>query len=52
MSMNKIVIPDAAIRDFNERYGKYLPKDKPKAPTVDEDELYLKYFVESNNGER
>ena len=50
--MNKIVIPDAAIKDFNRRYGKYLPKNKPKAPVVNEDELYLKYFVENNNGER
>ena len=47
--MNKIVIPDAAIRDFHRRYDKYLPKPKPAPPLIDEDELYLKYFVGGNN---
>lgn len=39
---NKIVIPDAAIREFNEKYGKYLPKPKNNTPPyVDEDAMYL-----------
>ena len=41
---NKIVIPDAAIREFNAKYGKYLPKPKPNLsppPWLDEDAMYL-----------
>lgn len=41
---DKIVIPDAAIEDFNRRYAKYLPKPKSRPMLVDEDELYLKHF--------
>ncbi len=44
MSHDKIVIPDAAIREFNEKYGKYLPKPTPNLspPTwLDEDAMYL-----------
>lgn len=41
---SKIVIPDAAIRAYNEKYGKYLPKPKPnlRPPAwIDEDVMYL-----------
>ena len=42
MSHDKIVIPDAAIREFNEKYGKYLPKPNTNVPPViDEDAMYL-----------
>lgn len=44
MSHDKIVIPDAAIREFNAKYGKYLPKAKPtlRPPEwIDEDAMYL-----------
>ena len=39
---NKIVVPDAAIREYNKKYGKYLPKPKTNVPPViDEDAMYL-----------
>ena len=41
---NKIVIPDAAIREYNEKYGKYLPKSAKRLElplVVDEDAMYL-----------
>ena len=38
---NKIVVPDAAIREYNEKYGKYLPKIKHVPVPVDEDAMYL-----------
>ena len=39
---NKIVVPDAAIREFNKKYGKYLPKPNTNVPPViDEDAMYL-----------
>lgn len=42
MYHDKIVIPDAAIREFNEKYGKYLPKPNTNVPPViDEDAMYL-----------
>jgi len=43
MSQGKIVVPDAAIREFNAKYGKYLPKTKPVVSPpqwVDEDLMY------------
>ena len=49
MSHDKIVIPDAAIREFNEKYGKYLPKPKKsnKPPEwIDEDAMFLKYILD------
>jgi len=49
MSHDKIVIPDAAIREFNKKYGKYLPKPKKsnKPPEwIDEDEMFLKYILD------
>ena len=42
MYHDKIVIPDAAIREFNAKYGKYLPKPNTNVPPViDEDAMYL-----------
>lgn len=41
---NKIVVPDAAIREFNKKYGKYLPKSAKRLElplVVDEDAMYL-----------
>ena len=41
---NKIVVPDAAIREYNEKYGKYFvnPVKPYKLPLlVDEDAMYL-----------
>ena len=48
--MNKIIVPDAAIREFNEKYGKYLPK--PSVPVIDEDAMYLKYMIGETNEEK
>jgi len=45
--MDKIVVPDAAIREFNKKYGHLLPKvkDIPRPPEwIDEDELFLQNF--------
>jgi len=41
---NRIVVPDAAIREYNEKYGKYFvnPVKPYKLPLlVDEDAMYL-----------
>ena len=41
---NKIIVPDAAIREYNEKYGKYLPKSAKRLElplVVDEDAMYL-----------
>tara|TARA_B110000483_G_C18069050_1_gene493339 strand:+ start:583 stop:756 length:174 start_codon:yes stop_codon:yes gene_type:complete len=41
---DRIVVPDAAIREFNEKYGKYLPKTAKRYELpliVDEDAMYL-----------
>ena len=38
---DRIVVPDAAIREYNEKYGKYLPKIKHVPVPVDEDAMYL-----------
>ena len=49
MTSNKIVIPDAAIRAYNEKYGHLLPKMKKsnKPPAwIDEDEMFLKYMLD------
>ena len=48
--MNKIIVPDAAIREFNEKYGKYLPK--PSVPVIDEDAMYLKYIMGETNEQK
>lgn len=51
MNEEKIVIPDAAIRQFNEKYGKYLPKPATNLPpVVDEDEMYRQAMGLSENG--
>ena len=50
--MEKIIVPDAAIREFNEKYGKYLPQPKPSAPVIDEDAMYLKYMMGETNEEK
>lgn len=47
--VEKIVIPDAAIREFNEKYGKYLPKPQETIPYVDEDAMYLQYVMGVTN---
>ena len=41
--MDKIIVPDAAIREFNAKYGKYLPQFEKvvHAPPIDEDAMYL-----------
>ena len=41
---DRIVVPDAAIREYNEKYGKYLPKSAKRLElplVVDEDAMYL-----------
>ena len=50
--MDKIIIPKAAIREFNEKYGKYLPQPKPSAPVIDEDAMYLKYMMGETNEQK
>lgn len=43
--MDKIIVPDAAIREFNKKYGKYLPKPQVGVPIpVDEDAMYEVYL--------
>lgn len=40
--MNPIRIPDAAIKDFNRRYGHLLPKPTNSQPQpIDEDAAYI-----------
>ena len=41
---DRIVVPDAAIREYNEKYGKYLPKSAKRLElplVVDEDAMYI-----------
>ena len=48
---SKIVIPDAAIRAYNEKYGHLLPKVKepPRPPEwVDEDKMFLDSLLTSS----
>ena len=52
--MNKIIIPDAAIREYNKKYGQYLPKPvSTMPPPIDEDALYMQAMglTQSNQGE-
>jgi hypothetical protein len=43
--MDKIIVPDAAIREYNKKYGKYLPKPQVDVPIpVDEDAMYEVYL--------
>ena len=48
--MDKIIVPDAAIREYNKKYGKYLPKPQVDVPIpIDEDamhEVYLELIKE------
>ena len=49
--MNKIIIPDAAIKQFNDKHGHVVAKliesatikQPARAPIIDEDALYLQY---------
>ena len=49
--MNKIIVPDAAIRRYNDKYAATIAKSiasatvktKPCAPVIDEDALYIQY---------
>ena len=49
--MNKIIVPDAAVRRYNDKYGSTIAKSialaivkpKPCAPVIDEDALYIQY---------
>ena len=51
--MNKIIIPKAAIKQFNRKYGHVIAasikratiKQPERAPYVDEDALYLQYNI-------
>ena len=51
--MNKIIVPDAAIRRYNDKYGSTIAKSiasatvkpKPCAPVIDEDALYIQYNI-------
>lgn len=48
---DKIVIPDAAIRAYNEKYGHLLPKMKKstRPPAwIDEDKMYLDSLLTSS----
>lgn len=49
--MNKIIVPDAAIKEFNEKYGKYLQhlEKVVHPPVIDEDAMYLKYMIGESN---
>lgn len=52
---SKIVIPDAAIADYNKRYADVLAKIQINRPSsipdyLDEDALYEKYFMSQNEG--
>ena len=49
--MEKIVIPQCAIDDYNKRYAdkiaKYKAEEPPNLPFfIDEDAIFLKYFKE------
>jgi hypothetical protein len=49
--MSKIIVPDAAIKQYNDKYAATIVKSialatvkpKPCAPVVDEDALYIQY---------
>ncbi len=48
--MDKIVIPDAAIREYNKKYGHLLPKMKKstRPPAwIDEDKMFLDSLLTS-----
>ena len=49
--MRPIIVPDAAVRQYNDKYGSTIAKSitlatvkpKPCAPVIDEDALYIQY---------
>jgi len=49
--MNKIIVPSAAIKQFNSKYGHVVAKliesatikQTERTPVIDEDALYLQY---------
>ena len=44
MSQGKIIVPDAALREWHQKYDKYLPKPTPNLSPpawLDEDAMYL-----------
>jgi hypothetical protein len=49
--MNKIIIPDSAIKQYNDKHGHVVAKliesatikQPARAPVIDEDVLYLQY---------
>ena len=51
--MNKIIVPDTAIRQYNAKYAATIAKSialatvkpKPCAPVIDEDALYIQYNI-------
>ena len=48
--MDKIIVPDAAIREYNKKYGKYLPKPQVDVPIpIDEDAMHEVYLELINN---
>ena len=50
--MDKIIVPDAAIREYNKKYGKYLPKPQVDVPIpINEDAMYEAYLELINKGE-
>ena len=50
--VDKIIVPDAAIREYNKKYGKYLPKPQVDVPIpINEDAMYEAYLELINKGE-
>ena len=51
--MRPIIVPDAAVRQYNDKYAATIAKSialatvkpKPCAPVIDEDALYIKYNI-------
>mgnify|MGYP003627515084 CR=1 FL=1 len=51
--MSKVIVPDAAVRRYSDKYGSTIAKSialatvkpKPCAPVIDEDALYIQYNV-------
>ncbi len=52
--MNKIIIPDAALKEWHDKYDQYLPKPvNTMPPPIDEDAMYMQAMglTKSNQGE-
>lgn len=51
--MNKIIVPDAAIKQYNDKHAATIDKSialatvkpKPCAPVIDEDALYIQHNI-------